>query len=943
MDQSQLSDIRILEGSLSLSSILCNSGIVFGECNATKFECTIYGLPDVANQRIRVFQTGVVDTELLTENSVEILTEDGFNLMVLSESPKFIFSGVVDSCIQDSLRQYRDVVAYTSLYFYRDANIATAWNAWRLSLLTTPTIGDVLTFLVDTLYQYIYANVTNPPSRANFCVCDECALSSLPLYNHSAYIGFTLDSKKFGDMLSEALRLLCVCGTIIPDSNGNQIFRLVRLNPNYKDTKTIGYPGRYEVLSTTFEGYSTAQVTGVSISDSTGTLGYYNMSGGHTNMYHISSLLLSGFTRADITSVCSTILTELRTLSFTPCSIKMIVSDVSLNLGDVLSVSRNDGTTITTFLLSNEMSGTMLAEQTLSSRADEYLDDVIEDSVEFGTTTATSWTQYCLAYNTDETDDVPLDENGNEVAESAWSDTIPTYPTDSTVDLYYWTRVATKLPNGIIVYSSPLYAGGLSDLNHFTVTTSSQISQTVDDILLEVAKTTSDTFGGVISEQVSQIDVNTDNIALKVSKDSVISEINQSAEAVTISAEKVNLAGAVTISSLASDVKGEMVTDVTTRQQYYFSTSASYLWGGSWWDDSMGTSMPTWDATKYVWIRMVTTRTFEDSTSSTDYTTARYDSALTDALQVAASAQTLAGAKRRVFTTTPTPPYDAGDLWAQGEHGDIKTCLTSRASGSYNANDWGLASKYTDDTTANTALSVANGAISESSPVYYRSSTNTTPTLTSSTTIGTSTDTDNVWTYCIPKPKHGCYFYQAERYVYRDSTVGVSTVRSMDSLTASSQWCRENYSTYIDGANIYTGTVTSEQIYVEELSALNATIGGFDIDESDIKTHNVAITSNADNSVGLSSSTFTRTIGGTSRSNLKLALGSKFGVAIDGTVYASDGNFSGTVNANSGSIAGWDILSSRRIEYDSTSYSGSTYVSGYRTGMQNILGVVHPA
>jgi len=48
----------------------------------------------------------------------------------------------------------------------------------------------------------------------------------------------------------------------------------------------------------------------------------------------------------------------------------------------------------------------------------------------------------------------------------------------------------------------------------------------------------------------------------------------------------------------------------------------------------------------------------------------------------------------RVFTATPTPPYDVGDLWAQGSTGDLLMCATAQAGGSYNASDWVLATKY---------------------------------------------------------------------------------------------------------------------------------------------------------------------------------------------------------------------------------------------------------
>ena len=73
------------------------------------------------------------------------------------------------------------------------------------------------------------------------------------------------------------------------------------------------------------------------------------------------------------------------------------------------------------------------------------------------------------------------------------------------------------------------------------------------------------------------------------------------------------------------------------------------------------------------------------------------DSDIDEALQQAATAQDTADGKRRVFTSTPTPPYDVGDLWAQGSNGDIMRCKTARSSGAYVSTDWEKASKYTDD------------------------------------------------------------------------------------------------------------------------------------------------------------------------------------------------------------------------------------------------------
>lgn len=84
------------------------------------------------------------------------------------------------------------------------------------------------------------------------------------------------------------------------------------------------------------------------------------------------------------------------------------------------------------------------------------------------------------------------------------------------------------------------------------------------------------------------------------------------------------------------------------------------------------------------------------------------DTDVTKALQTASFAQSTADSKCRVFLTKPTPPYDTGDMWNQGQNGDILTCVVARADGAnYVETDWQKLNKYTDDETANKALEEA--------------------------------------------------------------------------------------------------------------------------------------------------------------------------------------------------------------------------------------------
>lgn len=72
---------------------------------------------------------------------------------------------------------------------------------------------------------------------------------------------------------------------------------------------------------------------------------------------------------------------------------------------------------------------------------------------------------------------------------------------------------------------------------------------------------------------------------------------------------------------------------------------------------------------------------------------------VTEALALANAAQDTADSKRRVFVSTPYPPYDNGDLWFNNQ--EIYICQISKAEGeTYADKDFIIATKYTDDTLA---------------------------------------------------------------------------------------------------------------------------------------------------------------------------------------------------------------------------------------------------
>ena len=83
------------------------------------------------------------------------------------------------------------------------------------------------------------------------------------------------------------------------------------------------------------------------------------------------------------------------------------------------------------------------------------------------------------------------------------------------------------------------------------------------------------------------------------------------------------------------------------------------------------------------------------------------DTATEKALALAGQAKDTADGKRRVFTSNPTneDAYDVGDLWVNATYGlynnDLLRCKKAKVvNSSWSINDWELATKYTDDTSA---------------------------------------------------------------------------------------------------------------------------------------------------------------------------------------------------------------------------------------------------
>ena len=294
-----------------------------------------------------------------------------------------------------------------------------------------------------------------------------------------------------------------------------------------------------------------------------------------------------------------------------------------------------------------------------------------------------------------------------------------------------------------------------------------------------------------------------------------------------------NLTNALSIASSAQSTANSAVSSVAAKTQYYLSTSSSSATGGIWQDN-----VPAWSSGTYVWTRTATTITPITGSASTDYSTAVYDANLTTALSTATQAQQSANnavvstsVKMQYYLSTSNTATTGGTwqdtvpAWSTGTYiwtrvATTKTIGTGASSTSYSTSVYD-ANMTSALSTAASAVTAANSAVQSTVSVYYRSTTDSTPAITPSTSIGTTIDTSNVWTYVMPRPKNGCYFYTCERYVHVDNTVTFSTVRSIANANYTSLWCSANDASYIDGANIYAGSVTADQIATGTITIQN--------------------------------------------------------------------------------------------------------------------------
>lgn len=308
----------IIADSMDVSEILSDtSNLMFGNISATKFECALITRYNLKGIKIQV----TVDT-----------TESGVT------TTNYIFTGKILSCVSMDTGIARKIIAYDD-YYYLDTTKVFAWyNDLLLTQLSTCTIKQMR----ESLFTYY-----NIPF----------ATQNLP--NDSLLIGKKITS---GDLLfTDIVKAIGqITGTFgkfrrdgtfefvqLSNATSTDISSNVRTSLEYEDYITdtidcIQYSQGGEVIA-----YTGESVTG--------------------NVYYIEdNILLLEMSDTQLDSILTTLLDSIDNISYTPAHFEMIISDVSLQVGDYVKIDDSRYT----YILQNSFTGIQLTEQLIESNGD---------------------------------------------------------------------------------------------------------------------------------------------------------------------------------------------------------------------------------------------------------------------------------------------------------------------------------------------------------------------------------------------------------------------------------------------------------------------------------------------------------------------------------------------------------------------------------------------
>lgn len=335
---------RITSGTIRISEMIANEEFRFGELCIDMFECQVYGFDnDVSGQEIFVNCIENPDPGILAVNDGRLAVSDG-NLGLSRGASTRLFTGVIDSCKRDYTNTYRDIVAYN--FTKRDYDVTSWWNLFwdGKSVATLKEIRQSLnTYLGITEINKVLPN-------------DSLEINSSGL----SVNGITYEY---------VIRCIGELQRCFPHINRDGLMEYITLGDN---THTLD--GLYEKNRSEWKDVNAEKVTGVAVySTSDDCVQSY---GSMTNPYVISgNMFLLNMTAEALNILLSNFYNGIKDITYTPCELNMIVSDLSIKLGDQISY---DGKT--SYVFENTLTGVQYVDQELRAGGDQYRSKEVESA-----------------------------------------------------------------------------------------------------------------------------------------------------------------------------------------------------------------------------------------------------------------------------------------------------------------------------------------------------------------------------------------------------------------------------------------------------------------------------------------------------------------------------------------------------------------------------------
>ena len=320
----ELSNSDLYSESIEITESICNEGnLIFGTCNASTLKFT-------------TFNTAVSFEGKVLNVSV-VLNED-------YEHPFVVGTYIVDKETLSADKTKKEIIAYDKLSTIIHTNVASWYNGLSFPL---------------TLKQF----------RESFCNNFNLTFVSRNLVNDNMVVEKTIDVVELGG--GKVLSAICELNGAFPNIiRANELdYKILNNTPVYNITRSMWSNFEYA-------DYAVEPISKLQIRQEENDIGVIVGSG--TNVYIIEdNFLVYGKSSEALRVIAENLFSVINNIAFVPCNIDCINANPCVEVGDRITVEKDNNTTITTYLVSRHIKGLQKLSENIESKGEQtYPDNV---------------------------------------------------------------------------------------------------------------------------------------------------------------------------------------------------------------------------------------------------------------------------------------------------------------------------------------------------------------------------------------------------------------------------------------------------------------------------------------------------------------------------------------------------------------------------------------